>query len=119
MLSLIQVVIAALVGGVASLIVVWLGSRSDKAAALRPVDAVLIALVVGLSILVYREAANTPMLNDDPIPVVSPNDILCPVVTYVALGILGGFRSSIQGAHWGRLRALLTLVSLVVNVATI
>jgi hypothetical protein len=118
-LSLIQVGVAALVGGVVSVIVLWLYSRWDKAAALRPADAVLIALVVGLSILVYREAANTPTLNDDPVPVVSPNDVLCPVVTYVALGILAGFRSSIQGAHWERLRALLTLVSLVVNVGTI
>jgi hypothetical protein len=51
--------------------------------------------------------------------VVSPNDILCPVVTYMCLGILAGFRSSIRGIHWPRIRALLTLVSLVVNVATI
>jgi peptidoglycan/LPS O-acetylase OafA/YrhL len=118
-LSLIQVLIAALVGAIASLIAVWLYSRATKDASLRPVDAILISIVVGISILLYREAGNTPSLNDDPIPVVSPNDVLCPVVTYVCLGILAGFRSAIQGAHWPRVRAVLTLVSLVVNVATI
>jgi hypothetical protein len=83
------------------------------------VDAVLIALVVGVSILLWREAGNTPALNDDPIPVVSPNDVLCPIVTYVCLGVTAGFRSNMLGKHWARVRALLTLVSLVVNVATI
>ena len=119
MLSLTQVLVAALVGGIATLIALWLYGRSTKDATLRPVDAVLIAIVVGISILLYRGAGNTPALNDDPIPVVSPNDVLCPVVTYVCLGILAGFRSTLQGAHWARVRALLTLVSFVVNVATI
>jgi hypothetical protein len=118
-LSLIQVLGAALVGAVASFVALWLYARWAKADAPRPSDAVLMAIVVGISILLYRTAGNTPMLNDDPIPVVSPNDVLCPVVTYVCLGILAGFRSSIQGNHWARIRALLTLVSLVVNVATI
>src|SRR3954470_8055777 len=79
-------------------------------------DSLLIAATVGLSILFWREAGNTPSLNDDPIPLVSPNDVLAPVLTYVCLGLLGGFRSSIGGSEWPRLRALLTLLSLVVNV---
>ena len=119
MFSLTQVLISTLVGSIASLVVLWLYSRSAKDAALRPVDAVLTAVVVGISILLWREAGNTPMLNDDPIPVVSPNDVLCPVVTYVCLGVMAAFRSNMQGFHWARVRALLTLVSLVVNVVTI
>jgi len=119
MFSLTQILVSTLVGSIASLVVLWLYSRSTKDAALRPVDAVLAAIVVGISILLWREAGNTPALNDDPIPVVSPNDVLCPVVTYVCLGILAGFRSSIVGAPWPRIRAVLTLVSLVVNVVTI
>jgi len=51
----------------------------------------------------------------DPIPVVSPNDVLCPVVTYVCLGILAAFRSSSLGTHWPRVRVWLTLVSFVVT----
>jgi hypothetical protein len=119
MFALTQILVSALVGAIASFVALWLYRRWAKDAAPRPVDAVLIALVVGISILLWREAGNTPTLNDDPIPVVSPNDVLCPVVTYMCLGILAGFRSNLQGTHWARLRALLTLVSLVVNVATI
>ena len=85
----------------------------------RATDALLTAAVVGASILLWREAANTQALNDDPIPVVSPNDVLCPVVTYVSLGILAAYRAIVPEPHWPRVRALLTLASLVVNVVTI
>ena len=51
MLSLTQVLVAALVGGIATLIALWLYGRSAKDAKLRPVDAVLMAIVVGISIL--------------------------------------------------------------------
>src|SRR5258708_22506543 len=119
MFSLTQILVSTLVGGAASFVTLWLYSRWARDYELRPANALLIAIVVGLSILLWREAGNTPTLNDDQIPVVSPNDVLCPVVTYVCLGILAGFRSNIQGPHWARLHGLLTLVSLVVNVVTI
>ena len=51
MFSLTQILVSALVGGVASFVAPWLYSRSARDAALRPVDAVLIAVVVGISIL--------------------------------------------------------------------
>ena len=116
MFSLTQILVSTLVGSIASLVALWLYRRSAKDARLLPVD---VALAVGISILLWREAGNTPMLNDDPIPVVSPNDVLCPVVTYVCLGVMAAFRSNMQGFHWVRVRALLTLASLVVNVVTI
>jgi hypothetical protein len=80
---------------------------------------VALPLVVGLSILAWRAAGNTAALNDDPIAFVSPNDVLCPVITYVTLGIYSGSTGGGGGADWPRLRALLTVVSLVVNVVTI
>lgn len=119
MFSLNQILVSALVGGIASVVAVWLYSRFARSAAPSRIDAVLIAFVVGISILLWREAGNTATLNDDPIPLVSPNDVLCPVITYVCLSVLAGFRSNIQGRDWPRVRALLTLVSLLVNVATI
>ena len=119
MFSLTQILVSTLVGSIASLVALWLYRRSAKDARLLPVDVALAAIVVGISILLWREAGNTPTLNDDPIPVVSPNDVLCPVVTYVCLSILAVFRSSTVGAPWPRMRAVLTLVSLVVNVVTI
>jgi peptidoglycan/LPS O-acetylase OafA/YrhL len=117
--SLIQILVSALVGVIASFVMLWLYGRWARNTAPRRIDAVLIAIVVGISILLWREAGNTATLNDDPIPLVSPNDVLCPVITYLCLSVLAGFRSNIQGPNWPRIRALLTLLSLVVNVATI
>jgi hypothetical protein len=118
MFSIVQVVISTLVGGMAAYVTVWLyASRTNTQVTTS--DAILLAGTVAFSILLWREAGNVQVLNDDPIPVVSPNDVLCPVVTYVCLGMLNAFRNTASGAHWPRIRALLTLVSLVVNVATI
>jgi hypothetical protein len=116
--SLTQVGLSTIFGAVLAYVVVLVYSRRIGTH-VRTIDALLIAATVGLSILIWREAGNTPSLNDDPIPVVSPNDVLAPMVTYVCLGLLAAFRSSIGGSQWPRLRALLTLLSLVVNVVTI
>jgi hypothetical protein len=82
-------------------------------------DAVIVALVVGISVLMWRLAANVPQLNDDPVPLFSPNDVLCPIVTYVLLGIYAGFRRPVDLARWAHARALLTIISFAVNVITI
>jgi uncharacterized membrane protein YeaQ/YmgE (transglycosylase-associated protein family) len=113
-----QIVVSTLAGIIASAIVVVAYARWSKCPA-SIVDTVLISATVGLSILLWREAGNTPALNDDPIPLVSPNDVLGPVLTYVCLGLLGAFRATLRREEWPRLRALLTLLSLVVNVVTI
>jgi hypothetical protein len=42
------------------------------------VDCLLVAVVVGCSVLLWREAGNTSALNTDPIAGMSPNDVLCP-----------------------------------------
>jgi len=118
-ISLTQVAVSTIVGAVlAYVVVVAYAQRTGMQ--ITTLDSLLIVATVGLSILIWREAGNTPSLNDDPIPVVSPNDVLAPVLTYVCLGLLAGFRTSIGGeSKWPRLRALLTLLSLVVNVVTI
>jgi hypothetical protein len=116
--SLTQVALSTIVGVVLAYVVVLAYARRTGMQ-LTTVDASLIAATVGLSILIWREAGNTPSLNDDPIPVVSPNDVLAPVLTYVCLGLLAAFRPSIVGSEWPRMRALLTLLSLVLNVVTI
>src|SRR5262249_3416208 len=117
--SLLQIAICALVGAIASFAVLWWYRRSAKEAAYGLGEAIVIAVLVGLSILLWRLAGNTQPLNDDPIPLVSPNDVLCPVITYVMLGLYDGFHPAADRWSWGRLRALLTLVSLLVNIATI
>lgn len=82
-------------------------------------DCLLVALVAGLSVLVWRSAGNTGVLNDDPIPGVSPNDVLCPLVTYIFIGMYAAVRRPVDASCFEQVRVLLTLISLVVNVVTI
>jgi hypothetical protein len=114
-----QLLFAAAAGALASLVALVLYGRWAKAGPLAWREACALAAVVGLSILLWRAAGNTPALNEDPIPLVSPNDVLCPVLTYVGLGLYAGWRRTTPRADWPRVRALLTIVSLVVNVVTI
>ena len=120
MFSFGQIILSAVLGtavsAVALILYQRLGRSDDPGAS---VSAWRLAAVVGLSILVWRAAGNTPALNDDPIAFISPNDVLCPVVTYACLGLYAGFAGMSGGASWPRVRALLTLVSLIVNVVTI
>ena len=107
---------AAITAGVALLLLVVLRPRFTK---LRLFDCFLVAVVVGLSVIVWRSAGNTGALNNDPIPLVSPNDVLCPLVTYLFIGFYTAFRSPADTIRFEQVRVLLTLVSFVVNVVTI
>ena len=111
-----QIVLSALVGIIVSFGVLYLDARHVRRAPLDGRGGAVLSLLVGLSILVFRLAANVQQLNDDPIPLASPNDLLCPVMTYVVLSVYAGLRGE---AHIARDRALLTLVSLAVNIVTI
>jgi hypothetical protein len=114
-----QIVLSALIGTVVSFVVVWSYGRWSKEAALTAAESVIVAVLAGLSILVWRLAGNTQALNEDPIAFVSPNDVLGPVLTYVVLGLYADMRRGIDRPAWGRVRALLTLTSLIVNIVTI
>src|SRR5215216_5162455 len=76
-------------------------------------------LVVGVSVLAWRLSANVPSFNDDPIALLSPNDWLCPLLTYVCLGIYAALRPPTDPTHWPQARALLTIVAFDVNVLVI
>jgi hypothetical protein len=80
---------------------------------------VLLTLVVGVSVFVGRLVCNIAPLNTDPVSGFSPNDLLCPMLTFVMLEVFIGFRPLEQEKIWLRLRALLVLVSFAVNVLTI
>ncbi len=107
---------AAITAGAALLVLVALRARFK---ALRLSDCLLVALVAGISVLVWRSAGNTGALNNDPIPAVSPNDVLCPLVTYLFIGFYAAFRRPVDSMRIEQARVLLTLVSFVVNVVTI
>src|SRR5438874_1844601 len=107
---------AAITAGVALLMLVALRARFKV---LRLSDCLLVALVAGISVLVWRSAGNTGVLNNDPIPPVSPNDVLCPLVTYLFIGFYAAFRRPVDAVGFEQARVLLTLVSFIVNVVTI
>jgi hypothetical protein len=107
---------AAITAGAALLVLVALHARFK---ALPLVDCLLVAVVVGISVLVWRLTGNTGALNNDPIPPVSPNDVLCPLVTYLFIGFYAAFRRPADAIHFEQARVLLTLVSFIVNVVTI
>jgi hypothetical protein len=107
---------SAVTAGLALLVLVVLRTRF-KAYSL--VDCLLVALVVGISVIVWRSAGNTGALNNDPIAGVSPNDVLCPLVTYLFVGFYAAFRRPTDAARFEQARVLLTLVSFIVNVVTI
>lgn len=107
---------AAITGGVALLMLLLLRARLRSFSL---VDCLLIAVIVGISVLVWRSAGNTGALNDDPIPGVSPNDVLCPLVTYLFLSFYAAFRRPPDPLRFEQVRVWLTLVSFAVNVITI
>jgi len=107
---------AAITAGIALLVLVVLRARFK---ALPLVDCLLVAVVVGISVMVWRSAGNTGALNNDPIPGVSPNDVLCPLVSYLFIGFYAAFRRPADAIRFEQARVLLTLVSFLVNVVTI
>src|SRR5260370_36826948 len=107
---------AAITAGVALLLLVVLRIHFTR---LRLLDCFLIAVVVGLSVIAWRSAGNTGALNNDPIPPVSPNDVLCPLVTYLFIGFFAALRRPTDTIRFEQARVLLTLVSFFVNVVTL
>jgi hypothetical protein len=81
------------------------------------VDALVIGLAAGLGVFLWRLGANIPALNDDPIPGVSPADVLSGPVAFVAVGVYTGLRGDSEGR--ASAQALAVLVALVVNIVTI
>jgi hypothetical protein len=112
-----HIALTAAITAVSALLVLVALRRRFKACSL--IDCLLVALVVGISVVVWRSAGNTGTLNNDPIPAVSPNDVLCPLVTYLFLGFYAAFRRPTDAIRFEQARVLLTLVSFIINVVTI
>ena len=78
-----------------------------------------VAVIAGASVIAWRAIGNVPLLNDDPVPPFSPNDVLCPVITFVCLCVYDGLRRNQDRAAWQRMCSVLVIVSFVVNVIAI
>ena len=79
-------------------------------------ETAVVALIVGISVLGWRLSGNIPTLNNDPIAGFSPNDWICPIVTYVCLGIYAALRPPADRPRWTHVRAMLTIGAFVANV---
>jgi hypothetical protein len=120
-----QILLTAAVAATGSLFVLL--AMGWRAKDLAVGEAVVMALVVGLSVFVWRSAGNVAELNDDPPSQLgwfenrwfSPNDWLCPLVTYLFLSVYAAFRPPSDPARWAKSRALLVAVTLVANVVFI
>ncbi len=112
-----HIALTATITAVITLVVTWWARRGMKV--LSGFDLVLIALVAGGSVLLWRAAGNVPVLNNDPIPATSPNDVLCPLVTYLFVGMYAAFRSRVPQGSFERLRVWIAVISLLVNIITI
>ena len=113
--SLITAVLTAALAGATIVL-----RRSEQLPAPRAgqvLDALVTGLAAGLGILLWRLGANIPTLNDDPIPGVSPADVLSGPVAFVAVGVYTGLRGASE--RWASAQALAAVVALVVNIVTI
>jgi hypothetical protein len=82
-------------------------------------QALVVALLAGASVFLWRISANMPQLNDDGLPGFSANDWAAPVLTYVVLSGYTDLRPSADTARYRQVRALAAIVALAVNVITI
>jgi hypothetical protein len=82
-------------------------------------DVLVVALLSGAAVLLWRLSANMSQLNDDGLPGFSANDWAAPVVTFVFLTVYADLRPPAGPRRYHQVRVLATVGALVVNVITI
>jgi hypothetical protein len=84
-------------------------------------DLVGVGIAAGLGVLLWRLGANVPTLNNDPIPGVSPADVLSGPLAYVAASTYVRLRglSSEVSERLVAAPAVAALAGLLVNIVTI
>jgi hypothetical protein len=99
----------------------WRGRASVRRSLLLG-DVIGVGLSAGLGVLLWRLGANVPTLNTDPIPGVSPADVLSAPLAYVAVSSYCRLRPGWAAEHVPRLiaaPAVAAVVALIVNIVTI
>jgi hypothetical protein len=82
-------------------------------------DLVGVGVAAGLGVLVWRLGANVPTLNADPIPGVSPADVLSGPLASVAADVYVRLRGVGASERLAVAPAVAALVALIVNIVTI
>lgn len=79
----------------------------------------VVALLAGASVFLWRISANMPQLNEDGLPGFSANDWAAPMLAYIVLAGYADLRRPADPARYRQVHALAAVVALVVNVVTI
>ncbi len=82
-------------------------------------QAVVVGLLCGAAVFLWRLSANKPYLNDDGLPGFSANDWAAPMLTYLTLAGYADLRPPPDPRRYRQVRTLSTLIALAVNVITI
>lgn len=114
-----HITLTVAITAVVALPVMFAMRRGFKGRSLAERERILVATIVGFSMLIWRAVGNTAVLNADPILGVSPNDVLCPLVTYLFLGMHAAFSRPVDAARWEQAQVWLALVSFLINMVTI
>ena len=90
----------------------WLRPRT-------PLNVTLVCVLAALATFGERLCANMTQLNNDGVPGFSANDLLAPALTYIVLSFYADLRPPSDPTRFGRFRATVTGIALVINVLTI
>jgi hypothetical protein len=82
-------------------------------------EAVIVGVLAGAGVFLWRLSANMPQLNEDGLPSFSANDWAAPMLAYLVLGGYADLRPPADPVRYKQLRALAGLICLAVNVITI
>jgi hypothetical protein len=116
--------ITALVTGILTGAVILLQRRASGGGLGVRISAILgdlfgVALATGIGVVLWRLGANTPTLNNDSIPSVSPADVLSAPLAFVSADVYLRLRGAAASEQLRVGPAVAALVALIVNIVTI
>ncbi|HYR62468.1 MAG TPA: hypothetical protein VET24_07535 [Actinomycetota bacterium] len=79
----------------------------------------VVGVLTGLAVYLWRASANMPQLNNDGLQGYSANDWLAPVIVFVVLSAYADLFPPVDLRRFRQVRAAATIVAFVVNVVTI
>ena len=79
----------------------------------------VVGVLAGLAVYLWRASANMPQLNNDGLSGYSGNDWLSPVIVFVVLSVYADLIPPANPRRFKQVRAAATIIAFAVNVITI
>ena len=105
---------AVITGAISAAFALWRFRGLRRLAA-----ALVVGVLAGAAVYLWRASANMPQLNNDGLQGFSANDWLAPTITFVALSVYADLIPPSNRHRFGQVRAAATIVAFAVNVITI